>query len=216
MPWCFSTRASVLTVQTEYALMLSKLFMGWPDAYRCWLINNCGTIPTYKILVTIDYQDGCTLATVRTISRDWYWPSCVTQLSRFVVTEVTWVGDYLRGCVDLYVTLTYPLKQDDKVHDSPKPESRHDANFVVWNLRVDMVPTLLSFMGPDVVIVMTSGAASDDKVGIVTVHMFSSWFCSTASYAKILLKSKSIFHGYFHFSWLIEIHWYWDKVVKVF
>ena len=47
-----------------------------------------------------------------------------------------------------------------------KPTSPHSKP------RVVKMPTLSSLMAPEVVVMTTSGAASDDKVGIVTTHGF--------------------------------------------
>ena len=41
-----------------------------------------------------------------------------------------------------------------------------------WNLSVIMMPTLSSLVAPEVVITTTSGATSDDKVGIMTTLRF--------------------------------------------
>ena len=47
------------------------------------------------------------------------------------------------------------------------------ACVIHWKVRVIMMPTLSSLVAPQVVIMTTCGATSDDKVGIMTTHGFS-------------------------------------------
>ena len=48
----------------------------------------------------------------------------------------------------------------------------HKIIYLHWKARVVMMPTLSSLVAPEVVVMTTSGATSDDKVGIMTTPGF--------------------------------------------
>ena len=53
-----------------------------------------------------------------------------------------------------------------------------------------MMPTLSSLAAPEVVVTTTSGAASDDKVGIMTTH--SCLIIFTVDFPQIMLNRNEI------------------------
>ena len=76
------------------------------------------------------------------------------------VTRNVFIGQFVDWTTD---------SNDSNLQYNPRNVSKVLFVCVLWNYRIVMMPTLLSVAAPEVVLTTTSGAVSDDKVGIMTI-----------------------------------------------